>query len=190
MVRDLGSSPSADGTGGFDRYCREDTASLIGFLIKLGADPEEARDAFQTTMIEVYSRWDNIESPRAYARTTAERVFLKSRARAADESDRLAKGGWGVDRTPNLPLDMVIFKEQAAELIELMRQLPPTQRRVLAWHLDGFSNKEIAERFGEKPSTVASNLRHANSAMRKLWIERKQRAAATGRRAADERSGA
>jgi RNA polymerase sigma-70 factor (ECF subfamily) len=186
---DLESSSPDDPREEFNDFFRRDYSSLLAFLIKQGANVHEAEDAAQEAIIQVYSRWETIDTPRAYARRTAENAYLRSAARAAEEPRRAALGGWAVNEPPIVPLDRVVLGEQQTELIVLLQLLPPAQRRVMAWHLDGFTNAEIAEHLQVKPGNVASNLYQAKKTLRALWEERRQRAATIGRRPDDERSG-
>lgn len=183
-----GSSPSPEGPVEFDEYYRQDERPLYGFLLKLGAKYFEAADTVQETMTEAYSKWDRITNPWAWTRTVAERIFLASKARPVDELARLAKAAWATE-IPTLDPEQYILREEAQELIKLLQKVSFQQRRVLAWHLDGFSNKEIALIVGGSEATVASNLRHAKNKIRALKMDKIRDAKAVGRRTNDERSG-
>lgn len=53
-------------------------------------------------------------------------------------------------------------------LTTLLMHLPGKQRLVMVWHLDGFTNTEIAHHLVMAPATVASHLRHAKNRIRRL----------------------
>jgi RNA polymerase sigma factor (sigma-70 family) len=189
VSRDLEPFRADRGRGDFNRYFAEDYQLLLAFLIKQGAEPPEAHDAAQFAMIQLYPRWESVRSPRAYVRKVAERSYLKSSARAADEPKRMVLGGFAFEEVTMSPLDKVIFDEEQRELIRMLQMLPPVQRRVMAWHLDGFSNLEIAEAFGKTPGSVAASLSEARKKLRALWAERQRLSQAVGGRADDERQG-
>ncbi|GAA0904516.1 RNA polymerase sigma factor [Virgisporangium aurantiacum] len=193
MPEDLAPSRPANMSEDFDSYFRDDVSLLTAFLIKLGADPQEAADAVQETGLKMFSIWGKIDHPRAYARRTAERVYLRSKARRADEDTRLMQGGWAVQGLSDQPSEVLIFNEEASELINMIRMLPPKQRRVFAWRLDGFTPAEVATELKEPVGRVYSALRDANQSMREMWdrlkLEREQRVEAAGRGKTDERPG-
>src|ERR1017187_4129559 len=73
------------------------------------------------------------------------------------------------------PDDLLIRREQEAEFMNLLNQLPPPQRSVLLLHfVEDFSLEEIA-RITETPlGTVKSRLHYAKRALRKL-LEQNER---------------
>jgi RNA polymerase sigma-70 factor (ECF subfamily) len=71
------------------------------------------------------------------------------------------------------PDDLLIRREQEAEFMELLNQLPPPQRSVLLLHFVGdFSLEEIAGITETQIGTVKSRLHYAKKALRKL-LEKK-----------------
>ena len=72
------------------------------------------------------------------------------------------------------PDDLLIRREQEAEFMNLLNQLPPPQRSVLLLHfVEDFSLEEIA-RITETPlGTVKSRLHYAKKSLRKLLEEKK-----------------
>ncbi len=67
------------------------------------------------------------------------------------------------------PDDALIRKEQEAEFMNLLNQLPPPQHAVLLLHfIEDFSLGEIAHITGAQIGTVKSRLHYAKSALRKL----------------------
>lgn len=189
MPREQGESPPASGSSiEFDDYYRSDHARLIGFAMRLGANIEEAQDAAQDAMTEVFKNWDRMNEPRAYARVVAERRFLRSRAKVARELESLERAGWASERPVNDP-EYLILKQEGTWLVRTLQRLPYEQRRVMAWHLDGFSDKEIAVRVERPEATVRSNLRHAKNKLRELVDQDRNQTASAGRRADDEHPG-
>lgn len=70
------------------------------------------------------------------------------------------------------PLDLLIRREQEAEFMNLLNQLPPPQRSALLLHfLEDFSLEEIAVITGAELGTVKSRIHYAKKALRKLVEE-------------------
>jgi len=67
------------GTESFGEFYLRDFHALVGYLTVLGATSEEANDTAQDAMIQVYQRWADIDSPKAYARTVATRRLFRQR---------------------------------------------------------------------------------------------------------------
>jgi RNA polymerase sigma-70 factor, ECF subfamily len=74
------------------------------------------------------------------------------------------------DESQDSPDDFLIRREQEAEFMNLLDQLPLPQRSVLLLHfMEDFSLEEIA-RITELPiGTVKSRLHYAKKSLRKLW---------------------
>ena len=73
------------------------------------------------------------------------------------------------DESENGPDDLLIRREQEAEFMELLNQLPLPQRSVLLLHfVEDFSLEDIAGITGTPIGTVKSRLHYAKRALRKL----------------------
>lgn len=74
----------------------------------------------------------------------------------------------------NGPDDLLIRREQEAEFMNLLNQLPLPQRSVLLLHfVEDFSLEEIARITETQLGTVKSRLHYAKKALRKLLEEKK-----------------
>ena len=74
------------------------------------------------------------------------------------------------DEFENSPDDLLIRREQEAECMNLLNQLPLPQRSVLLLHfVEDFSLEEIAGITQTPLGTVKSRLHYAKKALRKLW---------------------
>ncbi|MGD0744300.1 MAG: RNA polymerase sigma factor [Verrucomicrobiota bacterium] len=74
------------------------------------------------------------------------------------------------DEVDDGPDDWLIRREQEAEFMNLLDQLPLPQRSVLLLHfVEDFSIEEIAGITGTNPGTVKSRMHYAKRALRKLW---------------------
>lgn len=71
------------------------------------------------------------------------------------------------------PGELLIRREQEAEFMDLLNQLPPLQRAVLLLHfVEDFSLEEIADITGAQTGTVKSRMHYAKKALRKLIEEK------------------
>jgi RNA polymerase sigma-70 factor (ECF subfamily) len=78
------------------------------------------------------------------------------------------------DESENRPDDLLIRREQEAEFMNLLNQLPLPQRSVLLLHfVEDFSLEEIAGITGTPIGTVKSRLHYAKKSLRKLLEEKK-----------------
>jgi RNA polymerase sigma factor (sigma-70 family) len=141
----------------FDEFYRHELPQLIVFVRRMRATWEEAKDAAQDALVEALVRWDELTNPRVWVRVTAERKFLRQRLRLRQGIELARQPGWGVSTryTPSA------IHEETEMVLEEIGQLPPAQRRVMAWSFDGYTPTEIAAIIGEDVATVRSNLRHA-----------------------------
>jgi RNA polymerase sigma-70 factor (ECF subfamily) len=148
-----------------DFYHREHLA-LIAFVKGHGASEQEAADAVQTAFVRVLPpKWETIRHPRAYLRTVAVRAYIESvPAMAAGEPpDDLSD--------PAVPPgERAEAREDAHRLREVLAMLPPLQRQVMAWHIDGFSHAEIAEHLGCRVTAVRQNFSRARRALEDYYI--------------------
>jgi len=70
------------------------------------------------------------------------------------------------------PSEVLIQREQEAEFMKLIEQLPPPQRSVLLLHfVEDFSLEEIAGITGAQLGTVKSRMHYAKLALRKMMEE-------------------
>ncbi len=71
------------------------------------------------------------------------------------------------------PSELLIRREQEAEFMNLLNQLPPPQRAVLLLHyLEDFALEEIADITGAQLGTVKSRMHYAKKSLRKLLEEK------------------
>lgn len=155
----------------FEEFFSNEFGPLVAFLMKNGFERELAKDAASEAMTCAYKEWYRIELPRAWVRTVAYRIALKQAQRALEESRRAAAGGWTM--CEHYDVDVVELAVEIAEedelLLRLLERLPPRQRIVMVWHLDGFDAKEISGHLGMPEATVRSNLRHARRRLKVMY---------------------
>ncbi len=144
-------------------FFRKEYRSVVRFLLLIGASWEEAEDAAQEAMAVAYGRWSAIEYPAQWVRKVARRCHVKSAQRDRRRPEIEAQ----VARIPQTEPDeyerLIVGHEW---VLEVLRGLPPRQREILAWSLDGYQPKEIGYFLSKKPETVRSNLRAALNKVR------------------------
>jgi RNA polymerase sigma factor (sigma-70 family) len=145
----------------YSAFYRQSIVELVNFLIWQGARPADAAENAQEAMIKAHTHWDTISEPRAWVRRVASREWGRRFARAQEDP---------VDHVPEhtslLHTDTAI--ESVAErhdVLRLLETLPPRQRQVMAWTMDGFSGPEIADELGINPDAVRSSLLKARRAL-------------------------
>ncbi|WP_380283724.1 RNA polymerase sigma factor [Kitasatospora purpeofusca] len=146
----------------FDEFYLRFTPRLVGFLMWQGAPARLAADLAQEAMIKAYQRWSQIRSPEAWLRRVASRDLVRYVSRVPeDPMDELPESPGPLIRSTDELAEM----ESRQELLDLLGSLPPRQRQVLAWSVDGYSPTEIAEELGINPATIRANLMKARRAV-------------------------
>jgi RNA polymerase sigma factor (sigma-70 family) len=145
---------------------------LIRYLMKCFGDSDmrDATEAAQNAFTELFANWDTVQHPRAWLRTVAFRQMLRQNARAEDSLDSLPREPAPRTEQPaSRPASVRLeLREEHQRVMDLLRQLPLTQRQVLALLYDQFSYREIAEIMGTKEATVRKNAERARASMKKL----------------------
>jgi RNA polymerase sigma factor (sigma-70 family) len=141
----------------FEAFYRENWRRLVRIAVYLGAIQDDAEDAAEETMTEVFQRWGDIESPLAFARRAVVSHFLKEKTRGTERvRRRLVERG---ERLQEGQQDArLTLWEDRQWVTQLLRSLPPTQRDVMAFIVDEFSPTEVATLFGSNPPAIRQNL--------------------------------
>ncbi|MFC6064362.1 RNA polymerase sigma factor [Streptomyces ochraceiscleroticus] len=164
----LPSAPAGHGTVAlvdFASYYEQHLAKLIRHLMRQGARPHEAAEAAQAAFTEAYAQWDTIRHPAAWLRQVALRLFLRQPAHREELT------GAPPDRPGGIcPLGAVELKEEENRVYAALAALPPLQRQVLAWHLDGFGLAEIAAALGKTPEAVRQNLSRGRARLKEMLL--------------------
>ncbi|MBF6183387.1 RNA polymerase sigma factor [Nocardia otitidiscaviarum] len=144
----------------FSGFYRANIANLVGFLVTQGARLADATDIAQDTMIKLWQSWSRIESPLAWARIVAGRELV--RRYSAIEDDHINETEYSALLGYATNVDDWV---QSAAYQEALTTLPPRQRQVLVWTMQGYSTAEIAGELRITAATVRSNLRKARRAV-------------------------
>lgn len=153
-------------TAEFSLFYTDQTPQLVAHLLYLGVPARMAAELAQDAMTEAFRQWDNLDHPRAWVRTVAARRWFKQRSQLNAEI-----------LLDDLPAGVLILTDDVADTIvqrhtvlaELER-LPPAQRQVLAWAIDGYQPIEIAAILGKPPATVRALLRQAREKLRSVRL--------------------
>ena len=149
-----------------EEYARLHNRALIGYLLKLGVCLDDAQDAAGETLRRMFENWDAIVQPKAWARKTAYNIVVDMVRARNSEGDKGARVQAQFVLVSSGTEDLWMLKEEQRAVIGRIRKLPAAQRAVIALHLDGFTDGEIAEIMGSGAATVRSNLRHAKARLR------------------------
>ena len=119
-----------------------------------------AEEVVQEAAIAVRHRWDSLDQPGAYLRTTVVNG-CSAALRRRDLERRFADIDVGNGRTPDFPEDLLDLQRALSALTERQRTVV-----VLRFFVD-VHDDEIAELLRVKPSTVRSLTRRALVSLRK-----------------------
>lgn len=154
----IGSLTTTDFTPFYD----ENMPKLIRFLMRLGAPPQEAADAAQDAFTEAFAQWSRIAAPHAWLRTVATRRYLRARYGRELLTDTPPE-----PQPCGVKLDELLLKEEWQNVYAALGTLPPRQRQVMAWHLDGFGHSEIGTALGMSTEAVRQNYARARSSLKR-----------------------
>ncbi|MGH3995514.1 MAG: RNA polymerase sigma factor, partial [Pseudonocardiaceae bacterium] len=114
----------------------------------------DAADLAQVTMSEAYRYWSTIREPEAWARRVASRALARHIARVEEDPAGEIPEHSSLLRS----LTNVLAWEQQHEVLRLLDLLPPRQRQVMAWTLEGYAPAEIAKELKIESDAVRSSL--------------------------------
>jgi RNA polymerase sigma factor (sigma-70 family) len=146
-------SASSDGLRDveFAEFFRAEHKKLIRFVIAVGAGGDEAAEIAQVTFFKAFESWDAIRAPRAWIRRVAVNELAAARQAARRETPQAALPDVAVPVSTALAVELT---EEARQVLAALQALPPRQRQVMAWIVDGFGAAEIARELGVSPESV------------------------------------
>lgn len=153
-----------------DFFCAEHK-QVIRFMVALGANGDDAADIAQAAFLKAFQQWDSIHCPRAWVRRVAMNELASSRRGSRREVPCETVPDSQVPASAALAVEL---REEGRQVIEALGTLPPKQRDVLAWRIDGFSAAEIAEELGVRPESVWQNLSKAKKKLRRFYESRRR----------------
>jgi RNA polymerase sigma factor (sigma-70 family) len=146
-------------------FFREQYQPLFRDVLYLGATRAEAEDAVSAAMSDVLVKWPTIRHPRTWARRAAAHHFMKQRKR--DRERRQKEADPGAPRPAATGGEAELSQREDLEWVaQLLGELPPAQREVMALLVDDHSQVEIAEILGKTPAAVRQNLAAARRSLK------------------------
>lgn len=149
----------------FDVFFRDRYRSLVKSVMYAGASMEDAEDAVSAAMVEAYVRWYLLENPAGWVRTAAIHQYVNNTER--DRRRPLLEAQAARSAAVNALQPDSGEPDECDRVTAVLRQLPTTQREVMALTIDGFEPAKIAEILQTSPANVRSNLRHARDRLRR-----------------------
>ncbi|MFJ3800002.1 RNA polymerase sigma factor [Streptomyces sp. NPDC090088] len=149
----------------FTQFYEQHMAKLVRHLLRQGASGHEAAEAAQAAFAEAFVKWETIDHPAAWLRKVAIRLYVRQPVRREDLTDNVPQLSGGV-----CPLRSVELKEEEARVYAALAALPPLQRAVLAWHLDGFATGEISDALDMTHEAVRQNLSRGRARLKTILL--------------------
>ncbi|MEV6489829.1 RNA polymerase sigma factor [Actinoplanes sp. NPDC051633] len=144
----------------FRTFYLSTTPRLVRFLLWQGADLNTAADVAQETMRRAHRDWLYLSDPAAWVRVVAARELIRLQLKSERET-LFAE----VPESTVLPPDITCLSDEREAVLGLLRRLPPRQRQVMAWTIDGYGPQEIAKILDITEEATRSNLYKARSAL-------------------------
>jgi RNA polymerase sigma factor (sigma-70 family) len=151
---EAGSLPAGSGglrDGEFAQFFRAEHKRLIRFVMAIGAGGDEAAEIAQVAFFKAFEGWDVIRSPRAWIRRVAVNELTAARRAARRERPQASLPDTPTAVSTALAVELT---EEARQVLAALQALPPRQRQVMAWVIDGFGAAEIARELGVSPESV------------------------------------
>ena len=172
---DAGALPA--GSGGlrdveFAEFFRAEHKKLIRFVMANGADSDRAGEIAQMTFVKAFECWDAIRAPRAWIRRVAVNELTAARQAARRETPQATLPDSPVPMSPALAVELT---EEARQVLAALQALPPRQRQVMAWIIDGFGATEIARELGISPESVRQSYAKARKNLGRFYGRSKKR---------------
>jgi RNA polymerase sigma-70 factor (sigma-E family) len=152
---------ATDAADGFEQFAAAHTRALLGLAHALTANPHDAWDLTQETLVRIAERWDRMrfEEPAAYARTVMVRLNIDRIRRLKREIPLLAR--------PEASTPVEVVGELDGWLVEALTTLTPRQRTALALrYVEDLDVRSIADRMRCSEGTVKSQLSRGTQRLR------------------------
>ncbi len=172
-----GALPAGSGGQGdleFAEFFRAEHKKLIRFVMAIGAGGEEAAEIAQVTFVKAFESWDAIRAPRAWIRRVAANELAVARRAARRETPQGTLPDAPAPASAPVAL-AVELTEEARQVLAALQALPPRQRQVMAWVIDGFGATEIARELGVSPDSVRQSHAKARKNLGRFYGRRKNR---------------
>jgi RNA polymerase sigma factor (sigma-70 family) len=158
--------------GEFAEFFRAEHKKLIRFVIATGAGADEAAEIAQVAFVRAFEGWAAIRAPRAWIRRVAVNELTASRRAARRETPQAMLPDAAAEVSAALAAELT---EEARQVLAALRALPPRQRQVMAWSIDGFGAVEIARELGVSPESVRQSYAKARKNLGRFYGRRTTR---------------
>lgn len=163
----------------WDALFRRYQLPLYVYVFELTRHEQASLDVVQETFIAAVKHLGGLRDDAKFGSwlfgIAHQKVVQRWRKRTEELFDEIPESG---DDLEDAPDDRLIRREQEAEFMDLLNQLPSPQRAVLLLHfIEEFSIEEIARITETQPGTVKSRLHYAKKSLRKLVEAKNENAA-------------
>jgi RNA polymerase sigma-70 factor, ECF subfamily len=163
----------------WDALFRRFQLPLYAYVFELIRDEQASLDAVQETFIAAAKHIGSLREDKKFGSwlfgIAHQKVIQHWRKRKEILLDELPESPDELDESPD---EIFIRREQEAEFMKLLAQLPPPQRSVLLLHfIEEFSLEEIARVTKTQTGTVKSRLHYAKKSLRKILEAKNENAA-------------
>ncbi|WP_281287439.1 RNA polymerase sigma factor [Amycolatopsis cihanbeyliensis] len=148
-----------DAVAEFEACYKAEFTRLVGFVIKIGHDEQEALDAAQVAFTEAWRQWKTIREPRAWLRKVVRRCLQYLPEVPSAEV---------ADTTRPFVANEIEIAEETRSVLDALRLLPFRQRIVMAYKYDGFTPTEIARELDLTPESVRKTLQRARETLKQF----------------------
>jgi RNA polymerase sigma factor (sigma-70 family) len=150
----------------FSGFFRAEHKKLIRFLLAIGAGGDEAAEVAQVTFVKAFEGWNVIRAPRAWIRRVAVHELTAARRTVRRETPQATFPDAPAPVSTALAVELT---EEARQVLAALQQLPPRQRQVMAWIIDGFGAAEIASELGVSPESVRQSHAKARKNLGRIY---------------------
>ena len=156
----------------FAEFFRTEHKKLVRFVMAIGAGGDEAAEIAQVTFVKAFESWSSIRVPHAWIRRVAANELAAARKAARRETPHAT-----LPDEPGLVSTALAAEltEEARQVLAALQALPPGQRQVMAWIIDGFGAAEIARELGVSPEAVRQSHAKARKNLGRCYGRRKTR---------------
>jgi RNA polymerase sigma-70 factor (ECF subfamily) len=145
---------------GFPTFFRSAYRELLKTAMYTGATKHEADEATAAAMREVLRRWGELNDPLAYARRAVVSNFIKENTRNLDRIRRRQVEQHAGTAEGRTDLNLTVWEDREW-VLQMLRSLPPGQRAVMAFVVDGFTPTETSTLLGRSPAAIRQSLHDA-----------------------------
>ncbi|MDG4834190.1 sigma-70 family RNA polymerase sigma factor [Solwaraspora sp. WMMD1047] len=149
----------------FDEFFKLAYRQLITTAMYAGASKDEADEATAATMREVLRRWGDLDDRLVYARRAVISNFIKERTRNLDRVRRRQVERFAGTAEGCADPNMTAWEDEQW-VLRMLDSLPPGQRAVMAFVVDGFTPIQISALLGRSPDAIRQSLRGARQRLK------------------------